>query len=130
MSSNFNCSYMTMSKLTYMRVELSDTILKWDYPRTIPARFGLIWFSGFMNGEKWDCPLQTVICYIEVPFRSVLCFIPVSKTRIYWIWYLPTMYVCYLFILHAFYLSIPHNVIGLWLKWVKLMHFRVYWTNK
>jgi hypothetical protein len=29
------------------RVKLSDTILKWDYPRTIPARFGLIWFSGF-----------------------------------------------------------------------------------
>jgi hypothetical protein len=30
--------------------ELSDTILKWDYPRTIPANFGLIWFSGF-RGE-------------------------------------------------------------------------------
>jgi hypothetical protein len=29
------------------RAGLSDTILKWDYPRTIPARFGLIWFSGF-----------------------------------------------------------------------------------
>jgi hypothetical protein len=28
-------------------VELSDTILKWDYPRSIPAKFGLIWFSGF-----------------------------------------------------------------------------------
>jgi hypothetical protein len=28
------------------RVELSDTILKWDYPRTIPAKFGLIWFSS------------------------------------------------------------------------------------
>ena len=33
------------------RVELSDTILKWDYPRTIPARFGLIWFSGFRGKE-------------------------------------------------------------------------------
>jgi hypothetical protein len=31
-------------------VELSDTILKWDYPRTIPARFGVIWFSSF-RGE-------------------------------------------------------------------------------
>jgi hypothetical protein len=61
MRSNFNCSYMAMSSLTYIysglfceilewRVELSDTILKWDYPRTIPARFGLIWFSGF-RGE-------------------------------------------------------------------------------
>ena len=26
---------------------LSDTILKWDYPRTIPAKFGLIWISDF-----------------------------------------------------------------------------------
>jgi hypothetical protein len=32
------------------RVGLSDTLLKWDYPRTIPARFGLIWCSGF-RGE-------------------------------------------------------------------------------
>jgi hypothetical protein len=30
-----------------VRAGLSDTILKWDYPRTIPAKFGLIWFSGF-----------------------------------------------------------------------------------
>jgi hypothetical protein len=33
------------------RVELSDTFLKWDYPRTIPARLGLIWFSSF-RGEN------------------------------------------------------------------------------
>jgi hypothetical protein len=32
-------------------VELSDTILKWDYPRTIPARLGLIWFSGFRGKD-------------------------------------------------------------------------------
>jgi hypothetical protein len=29
------------------RVELSSTIMKWEYPRTIPAKCGLIWFSGF-----------------------------------------------------------------------------------
>jgi hypothetical protein len=29
------------------RVELSDTILKGTHPRTIPAGFGLICFSGF-----------------------------------------------------------------------------------
>jgi hypothetical protein len=33
------------------RAELSDTILKWDYPRTIPAKFGLIWFSGFREED-------------------------------------------------------------------------------
>jgi hypothetical protein len=55
--SNFNCSYMTMSRLTYIlgisnsshfewRAGLSDTILKGDHPRTIPAKFALIWFRG------------------------------------------------------------------------------------
>ena len=29
------------------RAGLSDTILKGDHPRTIPAKFALIWFSGF-----------------------------------------------------------------------------------
>jgi hypothetical protein len=31
-------------------MELWDTILKWDYPGTIPAKFALIWYSGF-RGE-------------------------------------------------------------------------------
>ena len=26
-------------------------ILKWDYPKTIPAKFGLIWFSGFREED-------------------------------------------------------------------------------
>jgi hypothetical protein len=29
------------------RAGLSDTILKGDHPKTIPAKFALIWFSGF-----------------------------------------------------------------------------------
>jgi hypothetical protein len=33
------------------RAGLSDTILKWDYPRTIPAKFGLIWFSSFREDD-------------------------------------------------------------------------------
>ena len=32
------------------RVGLLDTLLKGTHPGTIPARFGLIWFSGF-RGE-------------------------------------------------------------------------------
>jgi hypothetical protein len=32
------------------RVGLSDTLLKGDHPRTIPAKFALNWFSGF-RGE-------------------------------------------------------------------------------
>jgi hypothetical protein len=36
------------------KVGLSDTILKGTHPGTIPARFGLIWFSGF-RGES-DSP--------------------------------------------------------------------------
>ena len=33
------------------KAELSDTILKWDYPRTIAAKCGLIWFSGFREED-------------------------------------------------------------------------------
>ena len=43
------------------RVELSDTLLKWDYTRTIPARFGLIWFSGFRGKDL------NVIFYQNMP---------------------------------------------------------------
>jgi hypothetical protein len=57
MSSNFICSYMARNSLTYIlglewRAGLSDTILKGTHPGTIPARFGLIWFSGF-RGEDF-----------------------------------------------------------------------------
>ena len=30
---------------------MSDTILKWDYHRTIPAKFGLIWLDGFREED-------------------------------------------------------------------------------
>ena len=40
-------SIFSNSSYLEWRVELSDKVLKWDYPRTIPAKFGLIWFSGF-----------------------------------------------------------------------------------
>ena len=41
---------------------LSDTILKKDHPRTIPAKFGLIWFSIFrgevLNVKVYDIQQQ------------------------------------------------------------------------
>ena len=43
------------------REGLSDTILKGTHPGTIPARFGLIWFSGF-RGEDLN-----VIFYQNLP---------------------------------------------------------------
>ena len=43
------------------RAVLSDTILKRDHPRTIPAKFALIWFSGF-RGEDLN-----VIFYQNMP---------------------------------------------------------------
>jgi hypothetical protein len=33
------------------RAGLSDTILKGTHPGTIPARFGLFWFSGFREED-------------------------------------------------------------------------------
>jgi hypothetical protein len=35
---------------------LSDTILKGTHPGTIPARFGLIWFSGFRGEDFFLMP--------------------------------------------------------------------------
>jgi hypothetical protein len=43
------------------RAWLSDIILKGTDPRTIPARFGLIWFNGF-RGED-----SSVIFYQNMP---------------------------------------------------------------
>jgi hypothetical protein len=43
------------------RAGLSDTILKGTHPGTIPAKFGLIWFSGF-RGEDLN-----VIFYQNMP---------------------------------------------------------------
>ena len=43
------------------RAALSDTILKRHYPRTIPAKFDLIWFSG-LRGEDLN-----VIFYQNMP---------------------------------------------------------------
>jgi hypothetical protein len=43
------------------RAGLSDTILKGDHPRTIPAKFVLIWFSDF-RGEDLN-----VIFYQNMP---------------------------------------------------------------
>jgi hypothetical protein len=43
------------------RAALSDTILKKDHPATIPAKFALIWFSGF-RGENLN-----VIFYQNMP---------------------------------------------------------------
>ena len=39
--------------------ELSDTILKGTHPGTIPARLGLIWFSGF-RGEDLNVKVYDV----------------------------------------------------------------------
>ena len=43
------------------RAGLSETILKGSHPRTIPARFGLTWFSGFREEDL------NVIFYQNMP---------------------------------------------------------------
>jgi hypothetical protein len=55
------CKFSIFSNSGHLewRVGLSDTILKGNHPGTIPARFSLIWFSGFrgedlnVNFFKW-----------------------------------------------------------------------------
>jgi hypothetical protein len=48
-------------KILRYRTALTGTILKGTHPGTIPARFGLIWFSGFRKGDdifKKSSPLK------------------------------------------------------------------------
>jgi hypothetical protein len=52
------------------RVELSNTNLKWDYPRTIPARFGLIWFSGFRGKDLNVIFYQTISALLQIKMKS------------------------------------------------------------
>jgi hypothetical protein len=59
-------------------VGLSDTILKGNNPGTIPARFGLIWFSGF-RGEDLNA-----IFYQNMPNlhnRYISAMAAVTKNR-------------------------------------------------
>jgi hypothetical protein len=81
---------MARSSLTYIPVEeisifsnsshlewrtgLSDTILKGIHPETIPARFGLIWISGF-RGE--DLNVQNCVRQPCPPFKMAT----VTKNR-------------------------------------------------
>jgi hypothetical protein len=67
-SNGQNCSILSQNvpkfelhKHLEWRAGLSDTILKGTHPGTIPARFGLIWFSGF-RGE-----VLNVIFYQNMP---------------------------------------------------------------
>jgi hypothetical protein len=43
--------------MKFKKKGLSDTILKGTHPGTIPARFGLIWFSGFRGEDLKLCPV-------------------------------------------------------------------------
>jgi hypothetical protein len=40
---------------------MSDTILKWDYPRTIPAKFCLIWLDGFREEDLNEIFYQNLV---------------------------------------------------------------------
>jgi hypothetical protein len=48
--------------------------LKWEYPRTIPARFGLIWFSGF-RGKDLNVSSLTYILGFSVRFFQPVYFV-------------------------------------------------------
>jgi hypothetical protein len=57
-----------------LRAGLSDTILKGTHPGTIPARFGLIWFSGF-RGED----LNVIQGQLQPNFGGMVLGWPPSK---------------------------------------------------
>jgi hypothetical protein len=49
---------------------LSDTILKGDHPRTIPAKFALIWFSGF-RGEDLNVNFYQNMSNLYNQYKSI-----------------------------------------------------------
>jgi hypothetical protein len=74
------------------RTVLTDTILKGTYPGTIPARFGLIWFSGFrgedlnvifyqnMPRNHWaNCNQTLVELSLDGPLPKLCPVIPISN---------------------------------------------------
>jgi hypothetical protein len=52
------------------QVGLSDTTLKGDHPRTIPAKFALIWFSGF-RGEDLNVIFYQNMSNLYNQYKSV-----------------------------------------------------------
>jgi hypothetical protein len=74
------------------RAGLSDTILKGTHPRTIPARFGLIWFRGFRGEDlnvkvssNFYCSYMEINSLTNIPGFSVKFsfsrFIPIMQIR-------------------------------------------------
>jgi hypothetical protein len=56
--------FVVTAAICEWRADLSDTILKGTHPRTIPARFGLIWFRGF-RGEDLNVKVYDVRRFSE-----------------------------------------------------------------
>jgi hypothetical protein len=52
------------------RAGLSDTILKGDHPMTIPAKYALIWFSGF-RGEDLNVIFYQNMSNLHNWYKSV-----------------------------------------------------------
>ena len=64
------------------RAGLSDTLLKGDHPRTIPANFALIWFSGF-RGEDLNVIFYQNMSNLYNQYKSVERKKFTEKPRIY-----------------------------------------------
>jgi hypothetical protein len=63
------------------RAGLSDTILKGNHPRTIPAKFALIWFSGF-RGEDLNVIFYQNMSNLYNQYKSVESKTFTEKPRI------------------------------------------------
>jgi hypothetical protein len=80
MSSNFNCRYMARNGFIFSnsghlewRAGLLDTILKVTHPGTIPARFGLIWFSGFRGEDLNVIKIKIFSSETTEPISTKFC---------------------------------------------------------
>jgi hypothetical protein len=69
------------------RAGLSETILKGTHPETTPARFGLIWFSGFIGEDLYVifCQNMPNLHNRYISAERNICVVPVSRQIIPWI---------------------------------------------
>ena len=66
---NWRNFFSSNSRHLEWKAKLSDTILKGTHPRTIPARFSVIWFSGF-RGEDLNVNFYQNIPNLHNRYKS------------------------------------------------------------
>jgi hypothetical protein len=97
------------------RAGLSNTILKGDHPRTIPARFGVIWFSGF-RGKYLNVKVYDVWTTTDAKWWQKLTWPKKLQKK-------PNLFYTINILSKWFFLIVFFNVLFYFRSWVKNFSF-------